>query len=69
MKDAPTRPQWAMNETLAQIGIHNPQLRPRALAIGNDLQVLADYPTAPGCVSPFAPIWITEMAARREAAS
>jgi len=69
MKDAPTRPQWAMNETLAQIGIHNPQLRPRALAIGNDLQVLADYHTAPGCVSPFAPIWITEMSARREAAS
>ncbi len=69
MKTAPPRLQWAMNETLAQIGIHNPQLRPRALAIGNDLQVLADYPTAPGCVSPFAPIWITEMSARREAAS
>ncbi|MGO2747659.1 DNA alkylation repair protein, partial [Microbacterium sp.] len=39
MKDAPTRPQWAMNETLAQIGIHHPDLRPRALAIGNELQV------------------------------
>lgn len=66
MKDAPKRPQWAMNETLANIGIHNPDLRPRALAIGNELQVLADYPTAPGCISPFAPIWITEMAKRRE---
>lgn len=64
MKDAPTRPQWAMNETLANIGIRNPELRPRALAIGNDLQVLADYPTAPGCISPFAPIWITEMSKR-----
>lgn len=67
MKDAPSRPQWAMNETLAQIGIHHPELRPRALAIGEELQVLADYPTAPGCISPFAPIWITEMAKRREA--
>jgi 3-methyladenine DNA glycosylase AlkD len=66
MKDAPKRLQWAMNETLAQIGIHHPDLRPRALAIGEKLQVLADYPTAPGCVSPFAPIWITEMSRRRE---
>jgi len=64
MKDAPTRPQWAMNETLANIGIRIPDLRPRALAIGNELQVLADYPTAAGCISPFAPIWITEMSKR-----
>ncbi len=64
MKNAPRRPQWAMNETLAQIGIHHPELRERALAIGEDLQVLADYPTAPGCISPFAPIWITEMSKR-----
>ena len=66
MKDAPARPQWAMNETLAQIGIHHPQLRARALAIGDALQVLTDYPTAPGCTSPFAPIWIDEMVRRRE---
>ena len=66
MKDAPPRPQWTMNETLAQIGIYHPQLRERALAIGNDLQVLADYPTAPGCTSPFAPIWIGEIVRRRE---
>jgi len=65
MKDAPTRPQWAMNETLANIGIHHPHLRQRALAIGNELQVLADYPTAPGCTSPFAPIWIEEIVRRR----
>jgi 3-methyladenine DNA glycosylase AlkD len=66
MKDAPARPQWSMNETLAQIGIHHPHLRERALAIGNRLQVLADYPTAPGCTSPFAPIWIGEMVRRAE---
>ncbi|MFF3026180.1 DNA alkylation repair protein [Microbacterium sp. NPDC057944] len=65
MKDAAPRTQWAMNETLAQIGIHHPHLRDRALAIGNDLQVLADYPTAPGCTSPFAPIWIAEMVRRQ----
>ena len=66
MKDAPARPQWSMNETLAQIGIHHPDLRERALAIGDRLQVLADYPTAPGCTSPFAPIWIGEMVRRAE---
>lgn len=65
MKDAPKRPQWTMNETLAQIGIHHPQLRARALEIGHRLQVLADYPTAPGCTSPFAPIWINEIVRRR----
>lgn len=65
MKDAPPRKQWAMNETLAQIGIHHPRLRDRALAVGDELQVLADYPTSPGCTSPFAPIWITEMVRRR----
>lgn len=65
MKDAPERLQWAMNDTLAQIGIHHPDRRRRALAIGNELQVLADYPTAPGCVSPFAPVWIEEIVRRR----
>jgi len=65
MKDAPKRPQWAMNETLAQIGIHHPHHRARALEIGERLQVLADYPTAPGCISPFAPIWIDAMVQRQ----
>ncbi|WP_127472741.1 DNA alkylation repair protein [Microbacterium sulfonylureivorans] len=66
MKDAPGRLQWAMNETLAQIGIHDAALRPRAVRIGEELQVLADYPTPPGCTSPFAPIWIAEIVRRRE---
>lgn len=66
MAHAPDRLQWAMNNTLATIGISNAQLRPRALQIGHDLQVLADYPTSPGCTSPFAPIWIEEMVRRQE---
>lgn len=66
MKQAPSRLQWSMNETLANIGIHHPALRERALEIGERLQVLADYPTAPGCTSPFAPIWIGEIVRRRE---
>ncbi|WP_372966951.1 DNA alkylation repair protein [Microbacterium sp.] len=66
LRDAPARLQWAMNETLANIGIFHPELRARALEIGERLQVLADYPTAPGCTSPFAPAWIGEIVRRRE---
>ena len=64
MKAAPDRLQWAMNHCLAQIGIENVALRPRAMDIGERLEVLKDYPTPPGCTSPFAPIWITEMVRR-----
>ncbi|PCE15486.1 DNA alkylation repair protein [Microbacterium sp. SZ1] len=63
---AAPRLQWSMNETLANIGIFHPELRARARDIGVRLQVLADYPTAPGCTSPFAPIWIDEIVRRRE---
>ncbi|MBT2474965.1 DNA alkylation repair protein [Microbacterium sp. ISL-103] len=66
LRDAPKRLQWSMNETLANIGIFHPELRARALEIGERLQVLADYPTAPGCTSPFAPAWIGEIVRRRE---
>ncbi|MGL3804606.1 DNA alkylation repair protein [Paeniglutamicibacter sp. R2-26] len=65
MKDAPERLQWAMNHTLAEIGIVHAGHRGRALDIGERLQVLADYPTPPGCTSPFAPIWINHMVARQ----
>jgi 3-methyladenine DNA glycosylase AlkD len=67
MRNAPDRLQWAMNTCLAQIGIEHAAHRPRALAIGERLGVLKDYPTPPGCTSPFAPAWIDEMV-RRQAA-
>ncbi|WP_432185029.1 DNA alkylation repair protein [Streptomyces tendae] len=66
MKDAPYRLQWAMNHCLAQIGIDHPEHRPRALAIGERLGVLKDYPTPPGCTSPYAPVWITEIVRRQQ---
>ncbi|MGW8885835.1 DNA alkylation repair protein [Streptomyces sp. NPDC055749] len=67
MKDAPDRLQWAMNHCLAQIGIEHAEHRSRALAIGKRLEVLKDYPTSPGCTSPYAPVWITEMVRRQDA--
>lgn len=66
MKDAPERLQWAMNQALATIGIIDPALRARAVAIGERLEVLKDYPTPPGCTSPFAPLWIAEIVRRKE---
>nr|WP_234005452.1 DNA alkylation repair protein [Arthrobacter sp. PGP41] len=66
MKDAPDRLQWAMNTCLAQIGIEHPGHRARALETGERLQVLKDYPTSPGCTSPFAPAWINEMVRRKD---
>ncbi len=65
MKDAQERLQWAMNHCLAEIGIQNPDLRARAIDIGERLEVLKDYPTPPNCTSPFAPIWIAELVRRQ----
>ncbi|WP_307037960.1 DNA alkylation repair protein [Arthrobacter sp. B3I4] len=68
LTDAPDRLQWAMNHTLAQIGIDHPEHRARALAIGKRLGVLKEYPTPPGCTSPYAPSWINAMVARQRGA-
>ena len=65
MKDAPDRLQWAMNHCLAEIGIQHAEYRPRAIDIGERLEVLKDYPTPPGCTSPYAPVWIAEMVSRQ----
>lgn len=65
MPKAPPETQWTMNSCLANIGIHHPTLRARALAIGERLGIFRDYPTSKGCTSPFAPIWINEMVRRQ----
>jgi 3-methyladenine DNA glycosylase AlkD len=65
MAGAPAPSQWTMNTCLATIGIHFPEHRKRALAIGEKLGVFRDYPVSKGCTSPFAPIWIAEMVRRR----
>jgi len=58
--------QWTMNMCLAEIGIHFPQHRKRAIAIGEKLGIFRDYPVSKGCTSPFAPIWINEMVRRQK---
>jgi 3-methyladenine DNA glycosylase AlkD len=68
MGSAAAAAQWTMNFCLAGIGIHFPEHRERALAIGEALGIYRDYPVSKGCTSPFAPIWIQEMVRRQEAA-
>ena len=65
MADADPVVQWTMNSTLAEIGIHFPKLRKRAIAIGERLGIYRDYPVSKGCTSPFAPIWINAMVSRQ----
>ncbi|MBS1724736.1 MAG: DNA alkylation repair protein [Armatimonadetes bacterium] len=65
MPGAPGLAQWTMNHCLAEIGIECPELRDRAVGIGEKLGLYRDYPTSKGCTSPFAPIWIREMSARK----
>jgi 3-methyladenine DNA glycosylase AlkD len=65
MPDAAPEVQWTMNYCLAGIGIEFPELRQRAIAIGERLGIYRDYPVSKGCTSPFAPIWINEMVRRQ----
>lgn len=65
MAGAPPEVQWTMNNTLVNIGVHDPELRERAVAIGKKLGIYRDYPVSKGCTSPFAPIAIAELVRRR----
>lgn len=65
MADADPAVQWTMNMTLAEIGIHHPKLRKRAIKIGETLGIYRDYPVSKGCTSPYAPIWIAAMVKRQ----
>jgi 3-methyladenine DNA glycosylase AlkD len=65
MGSAALEVQWTMNCCLAEIGIHFPKHRKRALAIGEKLGIYRDYPVSKGCTSPFAPIWINAMVSRQ----
>ncbi|MFT4649105.1 MAG: 3-methyladenine DNA glycosylase AlkD [Glaciecola sp.] len=65
MGTAAPQVQWTMNFTLVGVGILCPELRKRALTIGESLGPYRVYPVCKGCTSPFAPIWIDEMVSRQ----
>ncbi|MFO0906877.1 MAG: DNA alkylation repair protein [Isosphaeraceae bacterium] len=57
--------QWTMNNTLAAIGIHHPELRARAIAIGEKIGLYRDWPVSKGCTPPYVPTWVNEMVKRK----
>lgn len=57
--------QWTMNNTLAAIGIHHPEHRERALAIGEKIGLYRDWPVSKGCTPPYVPVWVDYMVKRQ----
>jgi 3-methyladenine DNA glycosylase AlkD len=47
--------QWTMNNTLGAIGIHHPEHRERAIAIGEKIGLYRDWPVSKGCTPPMCP--------------
>jgi 3-methyladenine DNA glycosylase AlkD len=56
--------QWTMNNTLAAIGIHHPEHRQRAIAIGETIGLYRDWPVSKGCTPPYVPVWVEAMVQR-----
>jgi 3-methyladenine DNA glycosylase AlkD len=57
--------QWTMNNTLAAIGIHHPEHRERAVAIGEKIGLYRDWPVSRGCTPPYVPVWVDAMVKRQ----
>ena len=65
MPKAAPEVQWTMNNTLAAIGIRNPKLRKRSVAIGEKIGLYRDWPVSKGCTPPYVPVWVEEMVKRQ----
>ncbi|CAN5242678.1 DNA alkylation repair protein [soil metagenome] len=65
MPKAKPEVQWTMNNTLAAIAIHHPDLRKRALAIGEKIGLYRDWPMSKGCIIPYVPVWVEAMVNRK----
>jgi 3-methyladenine DNA glycosylase AlkD len=65
MPKAKPEVQWTMNNTLGAIGIHHPQHRKRAVAIGEKIGLYRDWPVSKGCIPPYVPVWVDAMVKRQ----
>jgi 3-methyladenine DNA glycosylase AlkD len=65
MPTAPPEVQWTMNNTLGAIGIEQPALRERAIAIGETIGLYKNWPVSKGCIPPYVPVWVEAMVARK----
>jgi 3-methyladenine DNA glycosylase AlkD len=65
MPKATPEVQWTMNNTLGAIGIHHPEHRERAIAIGEKIGLYRDWPVSRGCTPPYVPVWVDAMVKRQ----
>jgi 3-methyladenine DNA glycosylase AlkD len=65
MPKAKPEVQWTMNNTLGAIGIHHPELRKRAMAIGEKIGLYRDWPMSKGCIIPYVPVWVEAIVNRK----
>jgi 3-methyladenine DNA glycosylase AlkD len=65
MPNALPEVQWTMNNTLGAIGIRDPKLRKRAIAIGEKIGLYRDWPASKGCIPPYVPVWVQAMVKRQ----
>ncbi|NNF43676.1 MAG: DNA alkylation repair protein [Phycisphaerales bacterium] len=61
MPKAKPETKWTMNNTLGAIGIKHAKHRKRAIAIGEEIGLYADWPVSKGCTIPYVPVWIDAM--------
>lgn len=61
------RVQWTMNWCAASIGIADETLRGECVRFGETAGLYRDYPTPKGCTSPYLPLWIGAVVAKRAA--
>jgi len=57
--------QWTMNTTLGAIGIHHPEHRDRAIALGETIGLYRDWPVSKGCIPPYVPVWVDAIVKRQ----
>ncbi len=66
MGKAPEMSKWTMNFCLGEIAMNHKKLRPRAVKIGEKIGAYKDWPVSKGCIPPYVPVWVSEMAKREK---
>lgn len=63
---APELSKWTMNFCLGEIAMNHKKLRPRAVKIGEKIGAYKEWPVSKGCIPPYVPVWVAEMAKREK---
>ncbi|MFY0663937.1 MAG: DNA alkylation repair protein [Natronospirillum sp.] len=66
LADAEPVVQWAMNFCAGQIGVHEPEFRPRCIKLGKTLGLYKDEHVSKNCVPSYLPEFIRIEVSKRE---